>query len=151
MNTMSKKIFVTLFLLSWFSQAVYLVPTPDFGKLGSADTVQATIASGWIITAVLIAFGLVAGFVGPSRRVGLWLMLLSSLSYVVSWWIFSGYFDVNMSIGKLFADLWSAAKISGRQAIFLHRDVLLLIFYHVVSVFLAFYLYRWRTATVTTS
>jgi hypothetical protein len=148
---MSKKILTALFLLAWLSQAIYLFPIPDFGKLGSTDTVQATIASGWIITAVLIAFGLVAGIVGPSRRIGLLLMLLSSLSYIVSWWIFSGYFDVNISIGKLFADLWSAAKISGRQAIFLHRDVLLLVFYHVVLVFLAFYLYRWRIAKVTTS
>lgn len=61
---MSKKILATLFLLAWLSQAIYLLPIPDFAKLGSTDTVQATIASGWIITAVLIAFGLVAASPG---------------------------------------------------------------------------------------
>lgn len=140
--------FVWVFLIAWLSQLVYLLPLPDLAKLSSPDVVAATRATGWIVDAVSIAFGLIAGIVALKRRIGITLMLISSLGYVITWWVFSGYFDVHMSMMKMFTDLWSVAKSSGRQLIFLHRDVLLNAFYHLSVVFLAYriLLGRLRTA-----
>jgi hypothetical protein len=141
------RIATLIFLLSWLSQLPYLFPIPDLAKMGSTDPIEATKATGWIISAVLVVFGLVASFAGMGRkrdlkRLGLVLMLLSSAAYAVVWWRFSGYFDVNISLTKLFADLWSAAAASGRRLIFLHLDVVLLAYYHVMLVVLAFEIYR---------
>jgi hypothetical protein len=141
---------VWVFLLAWVSQLVYLMPVSDLAKFGSADAVEATKAAGWIITAGLIAFGMIAGIVALKRRIGIGLMLISSLAYVVTWWLFSGYFDVQMSMAKMFADLWSAAKTTRREVIFLHRDIVLNVFYHLMVPFLAYVIFRGRARTATT-
>lgn len=141
------RVLVWVFLTAWLSQLVYLIPVPDLAQVNSPDAVEATKATGWIITAALIAFGLIAGVVGLNRRIGIGLMLISSLTYVLAWWLFSGYFDVQMSIAKMFADLWSAAKTSGREVIFLHRDVVLNVFYHVMVVFLTYVVLRGKLRT----
>jgi len=78
------------------------------------------------------------------KKIVLVLMLLSSAAYAAVWWIFSGYFDVNIPLTKLFADLWSAARASGRRLIFVHLDVVLLAYYHVMFLLLAFEIYRRR-------
>lgn len=143
------RIVVLVFLLSWLSQMPYLFPIPDIARAGSSDPIEATKATGWIISAALVVFGLVASFAGIAQRptlkkIGLLLMVLSSAAYATAWWIFSGYFDVNISVTKLFADLWSAATASGRRLIFLHLDVVLLVYYHVMLVVFAFEIYRRR-------
>lgn len=136
------RVLIWVFLLAWLSQLVYLVPVPDLAKSTSPDAVEATKATGWVITAVLIVFGVIAGVVALKRKIGIALMLISSLTYVLMWWFFSGYFDVEMSLPKMFADLWSAAKTSGREGIFLHRDVVLNAFYHLMVVVLAYVMLR---------
>lgn len=143
-NSRVTKILVWIFLLTWLSQVVYLIPIPNLANVGSPDAVEATKATGWIITAALIAFGVIAGVIALNRRIGISLMLVSSLTYVLVWWLFSGYFDGHISMAKMFADLWSAAKASGRQGMFLHRDVVLNVFYHLMVLFLAYVMLRRR-------
>lgn len=136
------KILAWLFLLSWLSQIFYLFPIPDLAKWGSTDPIEAVKAQSWIAITLLVAFGLIAGFVALARKIGLVLMLLSSLAYVIVWWVFSGYFDRSISVPGLFADMWSFAKVSERQVIFLHRDVVLNAVYHALVLTLAYAIYR---------
>jgi len=56
------RIVVLVFLLSWLSQIPYLFPIPDLAKAGSTDPIEATKATGWIISAALVVFGLVASY-----------------------------------------------------------------------------------------
>jgi hypothetical protein len=142
----ARRILVLVFLLSWLSQVFYLLPIPDLTKWGSTDPVEATRITGWIISAALILFGLAASLVVMIRKRGLVLMFASSISYVVVWWLFSGYFDVEISLTKLFADLWAAGRVSGRPLVFLHLDVLLLAYYHIMAVVLAYSMYRDKSA-----
>src|SRR5262245_34634034 len=144
------KLSIWIFLLAWLSQVVYLVPVQDVTKLASSNVIEVTKARGWILTLVLISFGILAGAIALKYRLGLFLMLISSLTYVGTWWLFSGYFDVRMSPYKLFGDLWSAAQISGREMIFLHRDVVLNAFYHLMVFFLCYVSFQRRTGIVTT-
>ena len=143
------RIVVFVFLLSWLSQIPYLFSVPELTNVGSSDVIEATKATGWLISAGLVVFGLVASIAAmaqkpPLSKVGLVMMLLSSATYVAVWWNFSGYFDVNISVTKLFADLWAAAVGSGRRLIFVHLDVVLLSYYHLMLLALLFEAYRRR-------
>ena len=70
-----------------------------------------------------------------STRFSELLAIVSSVAYIISWWLFSGYFTTDISIAELFKGLWAMAKING-MSVFLHRDVVLLGFYHLTTVVL---------------
>jgi hypothetical protein len=142
----ARRVLAPVFLISWLSQVFYLVPVPDLTKWGSTDPIEATRIVGWLISAALVSFGLTAGLVTIVRKRGLVLIFASSISYVAVWWLFSGYFDVEMSLAKLFSDLWLAAKASARPFVFLHLDVVLLAYYHIMIVVLAYLMYRDKVA-----
>lgn len=143
MTDRSWKITVVVFLISWLSQMYYLFPVPDFTVSVGDNPIEAVKRTGWIISIALIVFGLAAGVTAlVKRRVGLVLMLISGLSYALAWWAFSGYFDVDISLPKLFSVLWVAARASGHQFTFFHLDVVLLIYYHFIVLALSLMLYR---------
>jgi len=136
------KILAWLFVVSWLSQVFYLIPIPDLAKWGSTDPIAAVKAESWVAVALLTSFGVVAGLVALTRKIGVALMLLSSLAFVVVWWLFSGYFDRSISLPKLFADMWSFATLNGRELVFVHKDVVLNAFYHALIPVLAYVIYR---------
>lgn len=55
-------------------------------------------------------------------------------------------FDVDISITNLFSDLWAYSKPSDRELIFLHRDVVLLVFYNAMLFVLAALIWKQRRA-----
>lgn len=126
------EIFAWIVLLSWLSQTPYLLSMPS-GASGKA--VETFLWEDWSLRAAMIAFGVAASVLALKRH-RLWLagVFLTSLAYVIYWWLFSGYFTVDVTLGELSRGLWMKAQAPGYMLITVHRDFLLLSFYHLVVV-----------------
>lgn len=124
------KIFAWIVLVSWLSQIPYLLGMPNET---TDKAVEAFLWEDWSLRVTMIAFGLAASVLAV-RRHRWWPtgVLLTSLAYVFYWWLFSGYFTVDMTLGQLFTGLWMKAREPGYAIITVHRDFLLTGFYHLV-------------------
>lgn len=136
------RVLVGAFILAWLSLAIYLFPLPNFSTFYTTDAVQGAIWRGWVITLLLVAFGLISGGLALFYQWAMVLVLISSGAYIVMWWAFSGYFDRDMSVVGMFRELWTASGVGGHRATFLHRDVVLVVFFHLLFIYLAFQLMR---------
>jgi len=132
------KIVPWIVLVSWLSQIPYLLGMPSET---TDKAVEAFFWEDWSLRVTMIAFGLAASVLALKHH--RWWptgVLLTSLAYVIYWWLFSGYFTVDMTLGQLFNGLWMKAREPGYAVITIHRDFLLISFYQLVvlSLFIRF-------------
>lgn len=148
--------------VAWLSQIIYLLPMPQTRVAqfleaqasafdsGSAATLPSeskdaylqrmrTVASEdfwtvWIGSVLALVFGLFAAVASMRQwRGSTVLLMLSSLVYVFMWSIFNGVFTSKLSIPSLFVDMWKVATILHTEAVFVHRDVLLLLCFVILA------------------
>jgi hypothetical protein len=155
--------FGVLAAVAWLSQVVYLVPLPEqridrymqvhakaFDS-GSAPNlasesrevylgrVRAEVSyefwSEWVVSLLALVFGLFAAFAAIRQwRGSVLVLMISSVTYVLIWLVFSGVISSNLSLAGTFADMWKASRSLGSEAVFIHRDIVLLGLFAIIAI-----------------
>lgn len=89
----------------------------------------------WILSLVTVALGLISGIALVRRwRGSAMLLMVSSLLYIVAWSMITGALSSDLTLPALFRDMWTFAAHTGTEAMYWHRNVLLLILFAVLTV-----------------
>ena len=163
MTSRHKLIIGAIAAVGWLSQVIYFFPMPEERldryvqvharafdsnstptlpsenreaylkrvRAGASDEFWAE----WIISLVVVIFGLFAAFSAIKQwRGSVLLLMLSGLMYVVMWLIFTQALSSELSVVGLFSDMWKSARSLRTEVIFIHRDVALLALFSVLSI-----------------
>jgi formate-dependent nitrite reductase membrane component NrfD len=89
----------------------------------------------WILSFTTVALGLIAGFALVRRwRGAATLLTVSSVLYIVAWSMTSGALSSDLTLPALFRDMWTLAVRTGTEAMYWHRNVVLLTLFVVLTV-----------------